>query len=151
MKKSTLMIPAFALLALFAGAGNALAFGGQKSTPEEWQTQITAKASLLGITVEEAKSFWAEGKTIKQIMEEKGITKEQLQARMKAAREAEVKAWLKALVDKGFITQAQADARLKVMTEREVKREEAKGKQKGHRGGQMRLHSSAGLGFGLGF
>ena len=73
------------------------------------------EAQILGIGVDELKEDWASGKTIRQIMEEKGITQEQVQARMKELQTQQMKTFLQALVDKGVITQAQADKRLEIM------------------------------------
>jgi hypothetical protein len=70
------------------------------------------QAQILGLGVDEVKNAWAEGKTMRQIIEEKGISLDQIQARMKEARLAELKSNLQTLVGKGVITQVQADKRL---------------------------------------
>ena len=114
-----LSIVAFAVL----GAGIASAcgwFGGFGTlSPDEianrQQAMFERQAQILGISVEEVKNYWAEGKTMKEIMEEKGINQEQIQARMKEIQLQEMKSYLQTLVDKGIITQAQADKRLEVM------------------------------------
>ena len=143
MKKKYLVIPAVAI-ALLAGAGAASAhgpmgggmrgFGGFEKDPDQWLTRITTDAGMLGISVDEMKTAWAEGKTLDEVATAKGITKEQLAEKMKTAQEAKQKESLQALVTKGYITQAQADARLAAMktrqTEMEAKRGEMKGKLK---------------------
>jgi len=102
-----------------------------------WESMIAEQASILGLSADEMKSKWAEGKTLKEIAAEKGISEADLQAKMKAAREAEMKEQLQNLVSQGKLTQAQADARLKFMQSRELN---GKGKMMGGRhGGGMRM------------
>ncbi len=77
------------------------------------QEQMFAnEAQILGISVAELKEGWAQGKTMAQIAEDKGITNEQLKEKIKNAMTEQMKTYLKTLVDKGVITQAQADKRL---------------------------------------
>lgn len=76
------------------------------------QTMFEKQAQMLGISVDEVKNAWAEGKTISQLAKEKGITAEQLQEKMQNARKEQMKSYLQTLVDKGIITQVQADKRL---------------------------------------
>ena len=76
------------------------------------QTMFQEQATLLGLSVDEVKNAWAEGKPLHELAQEKGITKEQLQQRLKDTQLAKTKTMLKGLVDKGIITQAQADKRL---------------------------------------
>lgn len=83
--------------------------------PDRFLERLTSEASMLGISVDEMKSYWSQGKGVKEIATEKGITEEQLKTKMQAAAETKIKAELKTLVDKGIITQAQADARLATM------------------------------------
>jgi len=80
---------------------------------QRYSDQMTQQATVLGISVEEMKSYWSQGKTLWDIAQEKGISDTDLQARLKAQKEEQLKKSLQVLVDKGFITQAQADARLK--------------------------------------
>lgn len=79
------------------------------------QAMFQEQATILGLSVDEIKNAWAEGKTMKELMEEKGITKEQVAARTKDLKLQQSKAHLQILVDKGVITQAQADKRLEAM------------------------------------
>jgi len=105
------------------GAGIASANGwfgglGNLSSDEiatRQQTMFQNEAQILGINTDELKEYWAEGKSIRDIMDEKGITEEQVQARMKDLQTQQMKTFLAALVEKGVITQAQADKRLQVM------------------------------------
>ncbi len=160
-KKQYLVVPALALT-LFAGAGAASAQGlttankavpfGQgemrgpggrggfghggnfERDPDQWLNRITSEASILGISVDEMKTAWSQGKTLEDLATEKGITREQLAEKLKAAAETKQKETLQALVTKGYITQAQADARLTAMktrqAEMETKRVEMKLKSK---------------------
>ena len=123
MKRKTQAISASILGLLMIGAFTpALAMahgmmGGAKAlTPTELaarQTErFTAEATLLGITVEEVKNYWAQGKGVREIATEKGISEETLRAKMMELRKTERKARLATLVTPGVITQAQADTRL---------------------------------------
>ncbi len=123
MKKKYFIVPVFAFLALF-GASAAMAYGGNegqlwKSDPTKalsnWTDRMTKDASILGISVDEMKSYWANGKNIAEIAKEKGISDTDLQAKLKTDRLANIKTELQAMVTSGAITQAQADARLKFM------------------------------------
>jgi hypothetical protein len=105
------------------GPGSGFGFGGMMRpnfSAEDFaahQTQMFAEqAELLGISVDEIKEAWAAGTSFKDLAEEKGITDEQIKAKMKAAADARIKAELSALVDKGIITQAQADKRYTTIT-----------------------------------
>ena len=114
-------------VALAAASGSAVfahgwGFGlSSNATPEEIAQQQTERfqeqASLLGATVNEVKDAWAKGQTLEELANTKGITDEQLQEKMQAARKTEMESRLKTLVEKGVVTQAQADQRLKVMEE----------------------------------
>jgi len=144
-KKKYLVIPAVALATLLAGgAVSAHGFGGfmPKGDPQQmatqWEQRISQEAGLLGITADEMKSKWAEGKNLQQIAAEKGINQQQLHEKMKTVREAQEKEWLQTLVTQGKITQAQADARLQVMKEKQAQRGTMKGNHMGgKRGGGM--------------
>ena len=80
---------------------------------ERKSVMFEQKAALLGVSVEEMKNAWAEGKNFHELMEESGLTKEDLKARMKA-RMAE---HLQALVNEEVITQEQADQRSEAVGE----------------------------------
>jgi len=131
-KKLFFIIPALALL--LVGVGTVSAAGGfygwgklDKGEPGQfkdsagWQAMIEEKSKLLGISVEEFKNYWLEGKDFWTIAKEKGIDeatlKSQMQSQMKAQKIEREKAFLSQLVADGKITQAQADARLKKMSE----------------------------------
>ncbi len=134
-KKALIIVPAIALFTLF-GATTAFAHGGfggmWKSDPAaaatHWENMIKEQAGLLGISQDEMRSKWAEGKTLREIAAEKGISETDLHTKMKAAREKEMKEQLQSLVSQGKLTQAQADARLKFM---QAQQEKMNGKKMG--------------------
>lgn len=123
-KKKYLLIPAFAVLALLGG-GAALAQGGMGGmfigdptvAAQRFDQHMTEQASILGISVDEMKNYWSQGKHLQEIAKEKGISETDLQAKMKAVRDGQMKQFLQTLVCQGKITQAQADARLKFQSE----------------------------------
>ena len=132
MKKHTIalaLIPVLALTLFTASPAAAHGlnhwFGGfgmmgiKAPTPDELatthQTMFQQQSQILGLSVDEIKNAWAEGKTMQQLAKEKGITQEQINTRMQELLTAELKTQLQTLVDKGIITQAQADKRLQVM------------------------------------
>lgn len=121
MKKKYLaygIVPAFALALAGAGVASAHGFGFDLSnlTPQEIaqkQTDhFTKQAALLGVSVDEVKTAWAKGQTLQELATAKGITADQLKAKMQAQMEANQKARLQALVDQGVITQDQMNQRL---------------------------------------
>ncbi len=111
----------------FAGVGIVSAHGGGFGdwgflgnwTPEDiasrFQAMFESKAGLLGISTDDYKAKWAEGKTFSQIAEESGVTSEQLQERMRQARLDQLRAQLNALAEKGVIGQEQADQRFNAL------------------------------------
>lgn len=96
---------------LFGGFG-----GVSNMTPEQivtrQQIMFQNEANMLGISIDIVKNGWAEGKTLLQIAAENGITKEQLQQKMKDAQTAQLESQLDTLVSNGTITQSQADKRM---------------------------------------
>ncbi len=133
MKRKHLIISAFTIFALFGvGTGTALAYGGPgmglglgmmannfdpTTAVDRFTKQIDYQAELLGVSADEIKSYWAQGKGVQDIIKDKGINETELQTKMKAARLTEQKQFLQALVDRGVITQSQADSRLKITEE----------------------------------
>lgn len=130
MKNKLVAYAALPVIVLgLAGAGIASAHGtmggfglgrfGDNLTPDQvatnHQTMFQNEANFLGISVDDVKNGWAQGKTLQQIAQDHGITREQLQQKMKDAWTAAMKTQLQTLVTKGIITQAQADARLQFL------------------------------------
>lgn len=142
-------LPIVSLAFLGVGAASARGFGGWGGgfgmgmmgfnlTPDEIASRQTVRfeqeAKIFGVSADDLKAGWAEGKSPMEVAEEKGITQEQIQARMKEARTAQMKTQLDALVTKGVITQVQAGKRLQVMQEREQNRPTGKMGRGMHRG-----------------
>ena len=106
-----------------AGVGVASAYGwfgnlSPEDTAARFQNMFEKKAEILGITVDKFKDGWAEGKTLKDIAEEQGITQEQLQERMRERKEEYMREHLNTLVEEGVISQEQADQKLNFMQEK---------------------------------
>lgn len=116
-EKRAYLVPAFALSLLLAGVSSAYAFG--PISPEDIVTKheamFTHQAEILGISQEELKNAWSQGKSLPDIAKEQGISKEELQKKMKESRKAKMRDELKILVENGVITQEQADSRLSHM------------------------------------
>ena len=117
-------------------------FGGMSSlTPDQiairQQDMFSKEAQLLGISIDDVKNGWAEGKNIVQIAQDHGITKEQLQQKMKDAQAAQLKSQLQTLVDKGILTQAQMDKRLQFVNQQTASGKLGKGFMGGFRSNRM--------------
>jgi len=145
MKK--LLIYSFLTIGLISilGAGVASAQGWfglgkyNNASPEEMAQKheiiLEKKAEFLGISADEMKNAWAEGKNFREIAEEHGITQEQIQERTKEARELKqerMKSHIQAMVDEGIITQEQADQKLQYMQNKFKDGQMRKGFYSGH-------------------
>lgn len=78
-------------------------------------TLFQYEAQILGISIDDVKNAWADGKTMQQIMKEKNISQDQVNKNIKDYQIQQYKTQLQTLVSKGVITQAQADKRLQYM------------------------------------
>jgi len=97
------------------GAGVASAQGWFGFDAQKQEVMFQKKAEFLGISIDEMKNAWAEGKNFREIAEKHGITQEQIQERTKEARELKqerMESHLQAMVDNGTITQEQANQKL---------------------------------------
>ena len=117
------ILPVMALTLLSAGVVSAHGwFGFGSATPEEiaarQESMFEKKADILSLSVDQVKTFWAQGKTFQEIAAESGLTKEELRERMKESKKARLQEKLQTLVDQGVIDQTQADQRLQVISER---------------------------------
>ncbi len=136
---ATLPVLGVSLLGMNAASAHGF-FGGFRTfsadeIATEQQTMFRHQAEILGLSVDEVKNAWAEGKSLGELAEEKGISQADLEKRMKDAHLTRMKTELQTLVDKGIITQAQADKRLTVVE----KRLENAGSKNGMRG-MMKMH-----------
>jgi hypothetical protein len=135
MKKTLTKLGAVSALTLGAlgiVSASAMGFPGMNnlSTDElaSRQTELfTKQATLIGVSTEEVKNAWAEGKDFLTLAKEKGLTETQLKEKMKAERTAQMKAQMSALVSKGVITQAQADKRIATMEAKASAKKEGRG------------------------
>ncbi len=117
MSKKYLILATIGLISLTAGSVLAHDWNGfgnsdPEQTAKHQQAMFEREANMFGISVESIKDYWAEGKTMKEIMEEVGISQEDLEAKMEQNRIQEMKSFVQILVDQGVITQDQADKRL---------------------------------------
>jgi membrane peptidoglycan carboxypeptidase len=127
MKKSITNLAIITIVGIgLAGAGLASAHGlfgpGPESlTPEEaasrQQTMFEKKAEVLGLSVDEVKQAWAEGKTLPELAEEHNINEEELKNRLQNMHQQRLTERLSTLVEQGVITQNQADQKLQTMAE----------------------------------
>ncbi|MBI2052571.1 MAG: hypothetical protein HYT38_02785 [Candidatus Sungbacteria bacterium] len=122
-KLAYLILPVLGLAAAGAVSAHGLRGGlGLSASPDEIANQHQAmfqnQAQILGLSVDEIKNAWAEGKSPKDLMSEKNISTEQVQTRIKEMQTSQLKTQLKTLIEKGVITQAQADKHLQVMENR---------------------------------
>ncbi len=123
MKKSYLAglaVPllAFAAIGVQAASAHGWMFSQSADPAQVAQAHSQAfekQAALLGISVDEYKNLWAQGKNFREIAQEKGISQDQLKQKMQEQMQQNMKANLDALVSKGVITQSQADQRLEAM------------------------------------
>jgi len=97
-------------------------FGSVNADPraivERQEARFEHQAEMLGISPDEVKAKWAEGKTPLEIAEELGISQEEMREKIRAERKQHFQERLQILVDNGVITQAQAKARIQAMEER---------------------------------
>lgn len=98
------------------------------------QTAFEQQAQILGLSVDEIKAAWAEGKTMKEIMEEKSISQDEVWQRLRDRQAEQLRNQLQALVDKGVVTQEQADKRFQFMQERLKDGNGKRGMKMFHRG-----------------
>lgn len=149
MKVKYLLYGIIPALLLGVGISSAAAHGmfgwrGQAdpATQATEQTQrFEQQAQVLGISVDQVKSYWSQGMTPRDIIDELVLDETELQNRMREIRQTNMKEHLQALVDQGVITQAQAEARLEFMSTHEPK-----GKGKGLFGQKQGLRSDKGIG-----
>lgn len=116
-----IVLPALILGVFVLGAGSASAHGmpgagmGRNFDTANMNEMFTSQANMLGVTTDEVKNAWSQGKDIMTLAKEKGIDETTLRTKMDAVREAEMKAKIQELVTKGIITQDQANKRIETM------------------------------------
>lgn len=121
MKAYIVLVAVPVLLVSVLAVSFVSAHGWSKFSPEDAaehrSVMFEQKAALLGVSVEEMKNAWAEGKNFHELMEESGLTKDELKVRMKESMKARMAEHLQSLVDEGVITQEQADQRSEAVGE----------------------------------
>ncbi len=127
--KKRYLIPVITGLTLLT-AGSAFAYGWNgfnglnslepEQIAERHQFMFENQADLLGIDIATVKNYWAEGKSMREIMTEEGIDEEVFRAKMQEQRREEMKLSLQDLVDQGVITQDQANQRMNSMQNGEM-------------------------------
>jgi hypothetical protein len=146
MKYTKTILGTFATLAMSGAFIASAHMGGDMD--KNIATRFESEAKILGVTTDEVKNAWADGKNIFDLAKEKGIATTTLKANMDVARDAEIKTKMDALVKSGTITQAQADKRIATMKAQDLKKasnkkggkmKDVKGERKeiGKRGGFM--------------
>ncbi len=141
-KKFLVILPLLALTILFT-ADSVSAFDGKGffkagddivTQTKNWEEKIAQNAKIIGVSEDEVKAAWAEGKSLRDLAKEKGISEEEMRTKMQTQRQEQQKTFLQNLVSQGKITQAQADARIKHMQEMSEKRQAMKGIGRGGKG-----------------
>ena len=115
------VLPALAISMLGAGVVSANGWFGGNASPEEiaqkHETMFENRAEILGITAEELKQAWADGKKLCEIAEEQGLTQEELQERMREVKIERLQTHIQTLVADGKISQEQANEKMENMQE----------------------------------
>ncbi len=128
MDKKILWFSLLALVVLAIGVSSVSARGwldregdiDPEKVVERQSQMFEQQADLLGISIDQLKEYWAQGKNIMEIAEELGFSQEDLQEKRQAECQARLEQELQNLVENGTITQEQADARLEAMQNREI-------------------------------
>ena len=118
MKKYTLLA-AVILIATSAGVATAYfgdmgRMGGDGACLENQEKMIESRVEMLGLDLEEVRTKLSEGKTMREIISEAGITKEEMVENRKALMIEHINEFLA----DGKITQEEADKRLQWIEER---------------------------------
>lgn len=114
-------VPALALVLASASLASAHGpFGGWMEKSGDIADHFAHQAQMFGLSVDQVKNAWAEGKTMADLIDEYNLDEDAFRTKMQAERHAQVEARLAEMVSAGVITQAQADTRLTWMAEREA-------------------------------
>jgi hypothetical protein len=123
--RKALIYPALSAFSLYAlGAGTFVtaqgwsrgaANGESEDGPASLSAMYQAEARLLGVSVDEIKIAWAEGKTLPEPAAAKGVNTDELQQRMLEARKAATQELLPAFASQEVASQGLADQRFAFM------------------------------------
>lgn len=118
MKKKILYVLIPVLAFSFLTGGSALAFGGSCLSGDEAITRaeqmFANRAGWLGLSVDKIKSYWADGKSLKDIADAEGLDLEVIREKIITEKRAHMAEQLQAMVEAGVITQDQANRRLEI-------------------------------------
>jgi hypothetical protein len=135
---ATAPIVGIVMLGATVASAHGMGFGGgfgPAMTPdqavEKQQASFQQEADLLGISLDEVKNAWAQGKSMSQLAQERNITSDQLRQKMQDKRLQDMKTRMQTLVDNGVVTRAQADQRLQFMQSMSAKNAGRTGSHKG--------------------
>lgn len=106
--------------------------GGQDGSGAGKEAAMTARAEVVGLSYEELEAKRAEGLTFLEILEEKGVDREDFQESMAGLREER----MQERVDSGYITQEQMQERLEKMESRGDGTCDGSAEGQGQRGGR---------------
>jgi ribosomal protein S20 len=119
MKKLTyVFLGIFGIVLLSAGivfAQNYMMGVSPDELASKQQTMFQQTANILGISIDDVKNAWADGKTISQIAQDHNISQDQLQQKMKDYATQQMNSEMQTLVSKGVINQDQANRRMQTM------------------------------------
>ena len=110
-KKFLVILPLLALTILFT-ADSVSAFDGKGffkagddivTQTKNWEEKIAQNAKIIGVSEDEVKAAWAEGKSLRDLTKEKGISEEEMRTKMQTQRQEQQKTFLQNLVSQGKI------------------------------------------------
>jgi hypothetical protein len=114
-----LVLSVVAIMLITTGTAYARGWFWTNESPEDitarHQAMFKHKAELFGISAEEMKDAWSEGKRMFQIAEEYGLNKEEIMEKMAEDRRVNLQERLRVLVENDIISQEQANQRMEVM------------------------------------
>ncbi len=114
--KNKILIPIFLAIFLFFVINSSYAYGFKSLNNQDYLTLMQQKfenwSKILNLPLEEVKNYWAQGKNLFMIAQEKGISLESIQNKMRELRLEQEKQRLNYLVEKGIITKEQMEKRL---------------------------------------
>lgn len=136
---SMLGIGLFGLLGVGVASADGLWGYGRMSAEDmsqRFEEMTREKSGMLGVSPEQYKQSWAEGKNFREMAEEQGISQEEIRQRMQETRQVRMEQRLQALVEEGVISQEQAQERINYMQEHMGQRagDGRGGRFKGHGG-----------------
>lgn len=119
--KNKILFTIFLAFSLFLVINNSYAYGGRWIDNQNYLSIMQQKfenwAKILNLSVEEVKNYWAQGKNLFLIAQEKGISLETIQNKIRELRLEQERQRLNYLVEKGFINKEQMEKRLNYLNQ----------------------------------